>query len=167
MGSLSPLWLGSTLERALDAIINTRMITCLLGNPYKPSFVTVTWWGVDPRDDQFAQQKFKLKNLEKPQGSRTPRRHHLLQEKCNVSPVKLSTKYLTSSLLNLGVRFGHQMGGKTNQMFTTSSPCAKTKPLEVAKILKCFFVQVAMTNFFWGSTRCRCLWCPSYSKRTF
>ena len=28
--------------------VTTRIITCLIGNPYKPSFVTVTGWGVDP-----------------------------------------------------------------------------------------------------------------------
>ena len=29
--------------------VTTRIITCLIGNPYKPSFVTVTGWGVDLR----------------------------------------------------------------------------------------------------------------------
>ena len=28
--------------------VTTRIITFLIGNPYKPSFVTVTGWGVDP-----------------------------------------------------------------------------------------------------------------------
>ena len=28
--------------------VTTRIITFLVGNPYKPSFVTVTGWGVDP-----------------------------------------------------------------------------------------------------------------------
>ena len=27
--------------------MTTRIITFLIGNPYKPSFVTVTGWGVD------------------------------------------------------------------------------------------------------------------------
>ena len=27
--------------------VTTRIVTCLIGNPYKPSFVTVTGWGVD------------------------------------------------------------------------------------------------------------------------
>ncbi len=29
--------------------VTTRIITCLVGNTYKPSFATVTGWGVDPR----------------------------------------------------------------------------------------------------------------------
>ena len=29
--------------------VTTRIITFLIGNPYKPSFVTVTGWGVDRR----------------------------------------------------------------------------------------------------------------------
>ncbi len=29
--------------------VTTRIITFLVGNPYKPSFATVTGWGVDPR----------------------------------------------------------------------------------------------------------------------
>ena len=28
--------------------VTTRIITFLVGNPYKPSFATVTGWGVDP-----------------------------------------------------------------------------------------------------------------------
>ncbi len=28
--------------------VTTRIITLLVGNPYKPSFATVTGWGVDP-----------------------------------------------------------------------------------------------------------------------
>ncbi len=28
--------------------VTTRIITFLAGNPYKPSFATVTGWGVDP-----------------------------------------------------------------------------------------------------------------------
>ena len=28
--------------------VTTRIITYLVGNPYKPSFATVTGWGVDP-----------------------------------------------------------------------------------------------------------------------
>ena len=30
--------------------VTTRIITLLVGNTYKPSFVTVTGWGVDPTD---------------------------------------------------------------------------------------------------------------------
>ena len=30
--------------------VTTRNIPVLVGNPYKPSFVTVTGWGVDQRD---------------------------------------------------------------------------------------------------------------------
>ena len=32
--------------------VTTRIIPFLVGNPYKPSFVTVTGWGVDQRDAQ-------------------------------------------------------------------------------------------------------------------
>ncbi len=32
----------------LPVTVTTRIITCLVGNPYKPSFATVTGWGVDP-----------------------------------------------------------------------------------------------------------------------
>ncbi len=32
--------------------VTTRIITCLVGNPYKPSFATVAGWGVDPMDTQ-------------------------------------------------------------------------------------------------------------------
>ncbi len=28
--------------------VTTRIVTFLVGNPYKPSFATVTGWGVDP-----------------------------------------------------------------------------------------------------------------------
>ena len=31
-----------------DAIVTTRIVTFLVGNPYKPSLATVTGWGVDP-----------------------------------------------------------------------------------------------------------------------
>ena len=30
--------------------MTTSMITCLVGNPYKPSFVDLTGWGVDQSD---------------------------------------------------------------------------------------------------------------------
>ena len=30
--------------------VTTRIITFLVGNPYKPSFATVTGWGVDPKN---------------------------------------------------------------------------------------------------------------------
>ena len=33
--------------------VTTRIITFLVGNPYKPSFATVTGWGVDPRDTKY------------------------------------------------------------------------------------------------------------------
>ena len=39
------VYLGSTPH---PVTVTTRIITCLIGNPYKPSFVTVTGWGVDP-----------------------------------------------------------------------------------------------------------------------
>ena len=34
----------------LPVRVTTRIITFLVGNPSKPSFATVTGWGVDPRD---------------------------------------------------------------------------------------------------------------------
>ena len=33
----------------LPVTVTTRIITFLVGDPYKPSFATVTGWGVDPR----------------------------------------------------------------------------------------------------------------------
>ena len=50
----------------LPVRVTTRIITFLVGNPYKPSFATVTGWGVDPRDLQFAMNNalclgFKMK----------------------------------------------------------------------------------------------------------
>ena len=39
------LWLRSTPH---PVTVTTRIITFLVGNPYKPSFATVTGWGVDP-----------------------------------------------------------------------------------------------------------------------
>ena len=38
------LFLGTTPH---PVTVTTRIITFLVGNPYKPSFVTVTGWGVD------------------------------------------------------------------------------------------------------------------------
>ena len=38
------LYLGTTPH---PVTVTTRIITFLIGNPYKPSFVTVTGWGVD------------------------------------------------------------------------------------------------------------------------
>ena len=38
--------LGSTPH---PVTVTTRIVTFLVGNPYKPSFVTVTGWGVDPK----------------------------------------------------------------------------------------------------------------------
>ena len=37
--------------------VTTRIITFLVGNPYKPSFATVTGWGVDPSDTVDGNQK--------------------------------------------------------------------------------------------------------------
>ena len=34
--------------------VTTRIITFLVGNPYKPSFATVTGWGVDPKSSHAA-----------------------------------------------------------------------------------------------------------------
>ena len=42
---ISPLYIRSTPH---PVTVTTRIITFLIGNPYKPSFVTVTGWGVDP-----------------------------------------------------------------------------------------------------------------------
>ena len=39
-----PLYFGTTPH---PVTVTTRIITFLIGNPYKPSFVTVTGWGVD------------------------------------------------------------------------------------------------------------------------
>ena len=35
--------------------VTTRIITFLVGNPYKPSFATVTGWGADPTNTQAIQ----------------------------------------------------------------------------------------------------------------
>ena len=40
------VWIRSTPH---PVTVTTRIITFLVGNPYKPSFATVTGWGVDPR----------------------------------------------------------------------------------------------------------------------
>ena len=40
------VYLGSTLH---PVTVTTRIIPLLVGNPYKPSFTTVTGWEVDPR----------------------------------------------------------------------------------------------------------------------
>ena len=42
------LWLGCC---PLPVTVTTRIITFLVENPYKPSFATVTGWGVDPSYD--------------------------------------------------------------------------------------------------------------------
>ncbi len=42
-------WLRSTPH---PVTVTTRIITFLVGNPYKHSFATVTGWEVDPRDDK-------------------------------------------------------------------------------------------------------------------
>ena len=41
------LFVGTTPH---PATVTTRIIPFLVGNPYKPSFVTVTGWGIDPTD---------------------------------------------------------------------------------------------------------------------
>ena len=38
----------SVRSTPLPVTVTTRIITYLVGNPYKPSFTTVTGWGVDP-----------------------------------------------------------------------------------------------------------------------
>ena len=42
--------------------MTTRIITYLVGNPYKPSFATVTGWGVDPK--YTIHGSYGLKNIE-------------------------------------------------------------------------------------------------------
>jgi len=42
------VFVGST-RTPRPVTVTTRIITLLIGNPYKPSFTTVTGWGVDPR----------------------------------------------------------------------------------------------------------------------
>ncbi len=37
--------------------VTTRIITFLVGNPYKPSFATETGWGVDPSYTNSLQEK--------------------------------------------------------------------------------------------------------------
>ena len=46
------LW-GFVRSTPHPVTVTTRIITFLVGNPYKPSFATVTGWGVDPRDLYF------------------------------------------------------------------------------------------------------------------
>ena len=45
--------------------VTTRIITFLVGNPYKPSFATVTGWGVDPKFPYFHPCFFWASPLEK------------------------------------------------------------------------------------------------------
>ena len=45
-GSEAGIYFGTTPH---PVTVTTRIITFLIGNPYKPSFATVTGWGVDPR----------------------------------------------------------------------------------------------------------------------
>ena len=60
------LFLGTTPHAV---IVTTRIITFLIGNPYKPSFVTVTGWGIDRNYSLLSQframkiLKFKLDNF--------------------------------------------------------------------------------------------------------
>ena len=44
------VWDKLDLPPTQDASHHQVDITFLVGNPYKPSFATVTGWGVDPRD---------------------------------------------------------------------------------------------------------------------
>ena len=44
-GPFEDVYLRSTPH---PVTVTTRIITYLVGNPYKPSFATVTGWGVDP-----------------------------------------------------------------------------------------------------------------------
>ena len=50
MVSIDARWFRSTPH---PATVTTRIITFLVGNPWKPLFVTVTAWGVDPIDDSW------------------------------------------------------------------------------------------------------------------
>ena len=43
----SPDSCGYAYSTPHPVTVTTRIITFLIGNPYKPSFVTVTGWGVD------------------------------------------------------------------------------------------------------------------------
>ena len=49
---IHPSLIGDTLDLppTQDSSDHQDDITFLVGNPYKPSFATVTGWGVDPRD---------------------------------------------------------------------------------------------------------------------
>ena len=42
--TINNIWFGTTPH---PVTVTTRIITFLIGNPYKPSFVIVTGWGVD------------------------------------------------------------------------------------------------------------------------
>ena len=46
LSSVYTIYLRSTPH---PVTVTTRIITFLVGNPYKPSFATVAGWGVDPR----------------------------------------------------------------------------------------------------------------------
>ena len=52
-------WVRSTPH---PVTVTTRNITFLVGNPYKPSFATVTGWGVDPRDGVKSSNQSKVLN---------------------------------------------------------------------------------------------------------
>ena len=43
-------WRGYLRSTPHPVTVTKRVITFLVGNPYKPSFATVTGWGVDPMD---------------------------------------------------------------------------------------------------------------------
>ena len=49
----------------LPVTVTTRIITFLVGNPYKPSFATVTGWGVDPSKISFI-SKLYLQLIQSP-----------------------------------------------------------------------------------------------------
>ena len=49
-GSEFHIFWGSLRSTPHPVTVTTRIITFLVGNSYKSSFVTVTGWGVDPRD---------------------------------------------------------------------------------------------------------------------
>ena len=57
---------GLELPPTQDAIVTTRTITFFVGNPYSPSFVTVTEWGVDPSDGHFLSVELLVFKQEKP-----------------------------------------------------------------------------------------------------
>ena len=55
------IYVGSTPH---PVTVTTRIIAFLIGNPYKPSFVTVTGWGVDRRYMELATSPKGFKTLQ-------------------------------------------------------------------------------------------------------